>query len=192
MKLAKVFDPSCERQLIAASKIDKFDKGIAEKLQGRGSGAMDLQLGCVAVLNRNQDEIDKNVSFDVMREREKQFFVKHNDAFQHLPNECKGSEQLVRRLAIIQQDRIRSTFPGIIQELQKQIVEQKAELKKIPPLINTEVECWAQFQSMISAYREAIHTNVKGEYDQVVSMDLSVSPRTATSARAASRTMAER
>ncbi|CAF4937117.1 unnamed protein product, partial [Rotaria magnacalcarata] len=54
MKLAKAFDPSCQRQLIAASKIDKYDKGIAEKLQGRGLGSMELQLGCVAVLNRNQ------------------------------------------------------------------------------------------------------------------------------------------
>ena len=171
MKLAKAFDPSCERQLIAASKIDKFDKGIAEKLQGRGSGSMDLQLGCVAVLNRNQDEIDQNVSFDVMREREKQFFVKHNDAFQQLPSECKGSEQLVRRLATIQQDRIRSTFPNIIRELRKQIVEKKAELKKIPASMNTEAECWMHFQSMVSAYREEIHANVKGEYDQLAPIE---------------------
>jgi hypothetical protein len=172
MKLAKVFDPSCQRQLIAASKIDKYDKGIAEKLQGRGSGSMELQLGCVAVLNRNQNEIDKNISFDEMKQREKQFFIDHKEAFQHLPDEFKGSEQLVRRLATIQQERIRSTFPHIIKELRKQIAEKKAQLKKIPASINTEIECWTNFQSMINAYRESIHDNVKGEYDQVASTEI--------------------
>ncbi|CAF4672175.1 unnamed protein product, partial [Rotaria sp. Silwood2] len=176
MKLAKVFDPSCQRQLIAASKIDKYDKGIAEKLQGRGSGSMDLQLGCVAVLNRNQDEIDQNISFSEMKQREKQFFTTHREAFQHLPDEFKGSEQLVRRLATIQQERIRSTFPHIIKQLKKQLAENKAQLKKIPPSVNTEAECWTNFQSMINAYRESIHDNVKGEYDQVASMEVTESP----------------
>ncbi|CAF4552758.1 unnamed protein product [Rotaria sp. Silwood2] len=154
MKLAKVFDPTCQRQLIAASKIDKYDKGIAEKLQGRGFGSMDLQLGCVAVINRNQDEIDQNISFDEMKQRERQFFIKHKEAFQHLPDEFKGSEQLVRRLATIQQERIRSTFPDIIKELKKQINEKKTQLKKIPPAMDTETKCWTSFQSMINAYRE--------------------------------------
>ncbi|CAF1563934.1 unnamed protein product, partial [Adineta ricciae] len=66
MKLAKEFDPNCERQLIAASKIDKYDKGIAQKLVGEGPGSMKLQLGCVAVLNRNQDEIERKELLIVM------------------------------------------------------------------------------------------------------------------------------
>lgn len=178
MKLAKIFDPSCQRQLIAASKIDKYDKGIAGKLQGRGSGSMDLQLGCVAVLNRNQDEIDGNISFSEMKQREKQFFITHKEAFEHLPDEFKGSEQLVRRLATIQQERIRSTFPSIIQKLRKQLAEKKAQLKKIPSSLNTEAECWTNFQSMINAYRESIHDNVKGEYDQVASTEIIETPTT--------------
>ena len=180
MKLAKVFDPLCQRQLIAASKIDRFDKGIAEKLQGRGSGSMELQLGCVAVLNRSQDEIDENVPFDKMKQREKQFFINHKEAFQHLPDEFKGSEQLVRRLATIQQERIRSTFPQVIQELRKQIAEKKAQLKKIPASMTTEIECWTSFQSMINAYRESIHDDVKGEYDQVASTEITELPTTCT------------
>ena len=176
MKLAKKFDLSCQRQLIAASKIDKYDKGIAEKLQGRGSGSMDLQLGCVAVLNRSQEEIDDNISFDEMKRREKEFFLKHKEAFEHLPDEFKGSEQLVRRLATIQQERIRSTFPHIIKDLRRQIVEKKARLKKIPASVNTEMECWTNFQSMVNIYRESIHDNIKGEYDQVASMEIDEVP----------------
>ncbi|CAF4967857.1 unnamed protein product [Rotaria sp. Silwood1] len=186
MKLAKLFDPSCQRQLIAASKIDKYDKGISEKLQGRGSGSMDLQLGCVAVLNRNQDEIDRNISFSEMKQREKQFFITHKEAFEPLPDEFKGSEQLVRRLATIQQERIRSTFPDIIKKLKNQLAKNKAQLKKIPPSVNTEAECWTNFQSMINAYRESIHDNVKGEYDQVASMEVTELPITCTDVDAAS------
>jgi hypothetical protein len=37
--------------------------------------------------------------------------------------------------------------------------------------MNTEIECWTNFQSMVNAFRESIHDNVKGEYDQVASMD---------------------
>ena len=176
MKLAKAFDPTCQRQLIVASKIDKYDKGIVEKLQGRGMGSMELQLGCVAVLNRNQEEIDKNISFNEMKEREKQFFIKHKETFQHLPDELKGSEQLVRRLATIQQERIRSTFPDIIKQLRKQIVEKKAMLKTIPSSLKTETECWTNFQSMINDYRERIHDNVKGEYDHVASTEINEVP----------------
>ncbi|CAF1619586.1 unnamed protein product [Rotaria sp. Silwood1] len=170
--------------------INKYIKpptaGISEKLQGRGSGSMDLQLGCIAVLNRNQDEIDRNISFSEMKQREKQFFITHKEAFEPLPDEFKGSEQLVRRLATIQQERIRSTFPDIIKKLKNQLAKNKAQLKKIPPSVNTEAECWTNFQSMINAYRESIHDNVKGEYDQVASMEVTELPITCTDVDAAS------
>ncbi len=165
MKLAKDFDPNCERQLIAVSKIDKYDKGIAEKLQGEGPGSMKLQLGCVAVLNRNQEEIDSNVSFEEMKEREKQFFIKHRQAFQHLPSEYKGVDQLVKKLAIIQQGRIRSTFPETIEQLRKQIHNKRQELITIPIALTTEHDCWTKFQSMINELRENIRAKVNGDYD---------------------------
>lgn len=165
MKLAKEFDPECERQLIAVSKIDKYDKGIAEKLQGDGPGAMKLQLGCVAVLNRNQDEIDSNVSFEQMKEREKEFFLKHRSAFQNLPDEYKGVDQLVRKLAIIQQDRIRSTLPEIIERLRKQVREKQQELKIIPAALTSEHDCWTRFQLMLNELRENIRAKVSGDYD---------------------------
>jgi hypothetical protein len=172
MKLAKEYDPQCLRQLIAVSKIDKYDKNITEKLLGRGPGAMQLKLGCVAVLNRNQDEIDLNLSFEKMREREAEFFTKHHEAFQNLPDENKGVDQLVKKLAIIQRDRIRSTLPQIIEELRKQIREKKLQLKNIPLPMNSEPACWTKFQSMINALRESIRTKVNGDYEVVTSINM--------------------
>jgi hypothetical protein len=163
--LAKQFDPDCERQLIAVSKIDKYDKDIAEKLQGEGLGSMKLQLSCVAVLNRNQDEIDNNISFAEMKEREKQFFLTHRNAFQYLPDECKGVDQLVKKLAIIQHGRIRSTFPKTIEELRKRIQSKEEELRTIPVALTTELDCWTKFQSMVNELRENIRAKVNGDYD---------------------------
>ena len=165
MKLAKVFDPDCERQLIAVSKIDKYDKGIAEKLQGEGPGAMKLQLGCVAVLNRNQDEIDNNISFEEMRQREKEFFNRHRDAFGHLPDEYKGVDQLVKKLAIIQHGRIRSTFPATMAQLRDQIRAKEQQLNDIPVAVTSEHDCWTRFQTMINELRESIRLKVDGAYD---------------------------
>ncbi|CAF4268731.1 unnamed protein product, partial [Rotaria sordida] len=136
IQLAKKTDPHCERQLIAVSKIDKFDKDIGEKLQGIGPGSMALKLGCIAVLNRTQEEIDQNIPFDEMRRREQQFF-RSQKAFKDVPEQYLGSEQLVKRLALIQQERIRSTLPSIIDELKKEIKLKKSELKQMPSPITS-------------------------------------------------------
>ena len=165
MKLAKAYDPDCERQLIAVSKIDKYDKGIAEKLQGEGPGSMKLQLGCVAVLNRSQDEIDRKISFEEMRRREQEFFLRNRDAFDSLPDEYKGVDQLVKKLAIIQHNRIRSTFPATMAQLREQIRTKEQELTDIPSALTSEHDCWTRFQTMVNEFRENIRSKVDGAYD---------------------------
>ncbi|CAF3817541.1 unnamed protein product [Rotaria sp. Silwood1] len=148
MKLAKEFDSQCLRQLIVASKIDKYDKGIAEKLLGIGPGAMELKLGCVAVLNRNQDEIDQNISFEEMKRREAEFFIKHHEAFQHLPDEFKGIDQL-------------KTNP-----------RKKNELKNMPIAMTSEQDCWIKFQSIINTFRESIRAKVNEDYDVLTRINM--------------------
>ena len=93
---------------------------LTEKLQGIGQGSLALPLGCVAVLNRKQEEIDANVSFEEMRRREEQFF-QTNTAFTGVPEEYLGSRQLVKKLVSIQQDRIRLTLPLMIEEVKGKI-----------------------------------------------------------------------
>jgi len=160
-----------ERQLIAVSKIDKFDQGIGHKIQGVGPGSMVLKLGCIAVLNRTQEEIDQNISFDEMRHREQQFF-RSNKAFENVPERYLGSGQLIKRLASIQQERIRSTLPSIIDELKKQIKAKKIELKNMPKSIDSEIQCWAVYNSLIKNYHELIYARVHGAYDNDLQMEI--------------------
>ena len=156
------------RQLIAVSKIDKFDKGIAEKLRGIGPGSMELELGCIAVLNRTQEEIEQNISFDMMRRREQEFFRKQ--AFKDVPAEYLGCTQLIKHLAYIQQDRIRSTLPQIIEELKKQIKTKKLELKNLPKPVDSESDCWAVYNGLIRKYHDLVTARVNGVYDNDLQM----------------------
>ncbi|CAF3971216.1 unnamed protein product [Rotaria sp. Silwood1] len=171
IQLAKKNDPQCERQLIAVSKIDKFDKGIGEKLQGIGPGSMTLKLGCVAVLNRTQEEIDQNIPFDEMRRREEKFF-RSNKAFEDVPERYLGSGQLVKRLALIQQERIRSTLPSIIDKLKQEIKSKKSELKQMPPPVTSEIDCWALYTDLIKKYGEIINARVHGIYDNEMQLKI--------------------
>jgi hypothetical protein len=157
--------------LISVSKIDKYDKGIDGKLRGIGPGSMVLKLGCIAVLNRTQEEIDQNISFDEMRSREREFF-RSNKAFEHVPERYLGSSQLIKRLASIQQERIRSTLPSIIDELKKQIKTRKIELKNMPKSIESEMQCWAIYNSLIKKYYELIYARVHGIYDNDLQMKI--------------------
>ncbi|UJR12888.1 hypothetical protein I4U23_017062 [Adineta vaga] len=180
IQLAKKNDPTCERQLIAVSKIDKFDKGIGEKLQGIGPGSMVLKLGCIAVLNRTQEEIDENIPFDEMRRREQSFF-RSNQAFVNVPERYLGSYQLVKRLTLIQQERIRSTLPSIIDQLKNEIKSKKTQLKQMPPSVSSEIDCWSLYTSLLKKYSEIINSRVHGVYDNEMQFNFNESNlRTAT------------
>jgi hypothetical protein len=151
--------------VIAVSKIDKYDKGIGDKLQGIGPGSMVLKLGCVAVLNRSPEEIEEDISFDEMRQREAQFFRSHHQAFENVPEQYLGSGKLVKRLASIQQERIRSTLPTILDELKTQIKAKKAEFKQLPTPVSSETDGWALYTNLIKNYRETIQERVQGVYN---------------------------
>ncbi|CAF1339561.1 unnamed protein product [Didymodactylos carnosus] len=169
-KLSKAYDPNGERQLIAVSKIDQCDGAIGEKLQGIGSGAMALRLGCVAVLNRNLKELKEDLSFDEMKNREKIFF-KTKALFDDIPEDFKGSEQLVKKLVNIQHQRIRLIFPKIMEEIKQKIKQKKAELKLLPTALTSEIACWAKYNELISLDRDSIHSKVNGKYDYQTTMN---------------------
>ncbi|CAF1044035.1 unnamed protein product [Adineta steineri] len=164
IKICQEYDPRYERQMIAVSKIDKHDKGIAERLQGIGSGSLRLPLGCVAVLNRKQEEIDAGVSFEEMRRREAEFF-RTNPAFTDVPQEYLGSQELIKKLVLIQQDRIRCTLPRVIEQVKEKIHTMREELKQIPSVILTETDTRIAFSEILRKYRRAVEQRVQGDYE---------------------------
>ncbi|CAF1504917.1 unnamed protein product, partial [Adineta ricciae] len=163
IRICQQYDPRCERQIIVASKIDKHDQGIGEKLQGIGAGSIYLSLGCVAVLNRKQEEIDGKVSFAEMRRREENFF-RTNPAFLNVPKEYLGSRELVKKLVSIQQDRIRSILPTIIDEVKQKLQETRNILSQHPSAILTENDARIAFIEILRNYRTEVEKCCKGDY----------------------------
>jgi len=132
---------------------------------------MTLKLGCVAVLNRTPEQIEENVPFSKMRQLEQKFF-KHHKAFQHVPAEYLGCDQLIKRLVSIQQARIRSMLPGILDDLKNQIQKKKTELKNMPQAVTSEMECWTLYNNLIKRYRDLIYARVHGVYDNDMQLEM--------------------
>lgn len=150
--------------MIVVSKIDKHDQGIAEKLQGIGPGSLSIALGCVAVLNRKQEEIDGGLSFEEMRRREEKFF-QTNPAFADVPKEYLGSRELIKKLVSIQQHRIRVTLPAVIEAMKEKIRTKRQELKQLPVPISTEMDTRLAFNEILRSYRTALEQRARGDYE---------------------------
>ena len=128
-----------------------------------GSGSLALSLGCVAVLNRKQEEIDAKVSFEEMRRREEEFF-QTNPAFADVPKEYLGSRELIKKLVSIQQSRIRLTLPLAIERVKQKIQAKREELKQIPVAIATETDTRIAFNEILRKYRTAVEQSTRGDY----------------------------
>ncbi|CAF2064318.1 unnamed protein product [Rotaria magnacalcarata] len=140
IKISKEYDPNGERQLIAASKIDKYDKGIGDKLQGIGPGSMALKLGCVAVLNRTQEEIDQNISFQHMRRREQDFFTS-----------SKASKTYLHNIWVVNNWYLARTY--------------RSDQAKETRIKTNASDCWTLYNNIVKQYQLLVHARVHGIYD---------------------------
>lgn len=99
-----------------------------------------------------------------MRRREEDFF-RTNPAFVDTPKEYLGSQELIKKLVLIQQDRIRVTLPIVIEEVKKKIQTMREELKQIPATILTETDTRIAFNEILRNYRRAVEQRAKGDYE---------------------------
>ena len=106
-----------------------------------------------------------------MRQKEEEFF-RSNTAFAGVAERYLGSEQLVKRLALIQQERIRSTLPAVLDELKAQIKNKKATLERMPPAVTSEMDCWTLYIDLVTKYRRIVHARVHGTYDYEAELNL--------------------
>lgn len=164
IKICQRYDPRYERQIVAVSKIDKYDKGIGDKLRGAGPGSISLRLGCVAVLNRKQEEIEAKVPFEEMARREEEFF-RTNQVFNNVPKECLGRRELIKKLVSIQHDRIRCTLPTVITQVKQKIETTREELKRFPEEIMTEDQARIAFNEIVRNYRMILERKAMGDYE---------------------------
>ncbi|KAJ0968139.1 hypothetical protein J5N97_025056 [Dioscorea zingiberensis] len=125
IKLAREVDPSGERTFGVLTKLDLMDKGTnaLDVLEGR---AYRLQHPWVGIVNRSQQDINKNVDMIVARRKEQEYFANSPD-YSHLSNKM-GSEYLAKLLSKHLEAVIRARIPSITSLINKSIDELESEM----------------------------------------------------------------
>ncbi|KAG5014566.1 hypothetical protein JHK82_020249 [Glycine max] len=128
IKISREVDPTGDRTIGVLTKIDLMDKGTdaVDILEGR---AYRLKFPWIGVVNRSQQDINKNVDMIAARRREREYF-NSTPEYKHLANRM-GSEHLAKMLSKHLETVIKSKIPGIQSLINKTIAELEAELTRL-------------------------------------------------------------
>ncbi|XP_051146586.1 dynamin-related protein 5A [Andrographis paniculata] len=134
IKISREVDPKGERTFGVLTKIDLMDKGTdaVDILEGK---AYRLQFPWIGVVNRSQQDINKNVDMIAARRRERDYFAQSPE-YKHLANRM-GSEYLGKVLSKHLETVIKSRIPGLQSLINKTIIELESELSRLgKPIAN--------------------------------------------------------
>ncbi|XP_050378800.1 dynamin-related protein 5A [Argentina anserina] len=135
IKISREVDPTGERTLGVLTKIDLMDKGTdaVEILEGK---SYRLKFPWVGVVNRSQQDINKNVDMIAARRREREYFS-GTPEYKHLAHRM-GSEHLAKMLSKHLETVIKTKIPGIQSLINKTIHELETELSRLGKPIATD------------------------------------------------------
>ncbi|NP_001311837.1 dynamin-related protein 5A [Nicotiana tabacum] len=135
IKISREVDPKGERTFGVLTKIDLMDKGTdaVDILEGR---AYKLQFPWIGVVNRSQQDINKNVDMIAARRREKEYFSSTPE-YRHMANRM-GSEHLGKVMSKHLESVIKSRIPGLQSLISKTIIELETELSRLGKPIATD------------------------------------------------------
>ncbi|XP_075474006.1 dynamin-related protein 5A [Primulina tabacum] len=135
IKVSREVDPKGERTFGVLTKIDLMDKGTdaVDILEGR---AYKLQFPWIGVVNRSQQDINKNVDMIAARRREREYFAQTSE-YKHLAPRM-GSEHLGKVLSKHLESVIKSRIPGLQSLINKTIIELESELSRLGKPIATD------------------------------------------------------
>ncbi|CAM0150626.1 unnamed protein product [Urochloa decumbens] len=128
IKISREVDPKGERTFGVLTKIDLMDKGTdaVDILEGR---SYRLQYPWIGVVNRSQQDINKNVDMIAARIREREYFASIPE-YKHLAHRM-GSEHLAKMLSKHLESVIKSRIPGIQSLISKATAELETELCRL-------------------------------------------------------------
>ena len=132
LEIARNHDPEIKRTLTIVTKIDRREQSTFQKQLAE----VNVGLGAVLVRNRTQDEVEKNLPFNELLERER-LALSERDLLQ-ISEHCKGIPRLVSQLVKLQKDMLLQ-FKPILRKKLDEIKKQKArELEKMPQNFKTD------------------------------------------------------
>jgi len=124
-------DPHGLRTIGVLTKIDKSKPKIKDKILAATTEPLNLKLGLIPVRNRTSQEVAENVSFQLSRQRELEFFKTHDELSQ-LDSDDVGISALCRRLISIQASSVKRTLPLVMNEINDHLISKRKELEQLP------------------------------------------------------------
>ena len=128
LKLARKYDKKGDRTLGVLTKVDIMDRGTTA-LSILKNEVIQLQHGYVAVKNRSQDDINKQIKVAEALENEKRYFESHNE-YRTLPNHV-GTTTLSRKLTALLYEHITTCLPTIERDIIENLRRYEKELMQL-------------------------------------------------------------
>ncbi|KAK9942445.1 hypothetical protein M0R45_008112 [Rubus argutus] len=170
LQLAREADPTGFRTIGVITKLDIMDRGTdaGNFLLGK---VVPLKLGYVGVVNRCQEDINKNSSIAAALAYEEKFF-RDNPVYSSLSDRC-GIPQLARKLNQILEQHIRIVLPGLKAELNSQMHAIHAELETYGMVMESKTDLGATLLNILSKYVEAFTAMLDGNNPEMLTKELS-------------------
>ncbi|KAK9273908.1 hypothetical protein L1049_018720 [Liquidambar formosana] len=170
LQMAREADPTGSRTIGVISKLDIMDRGTNARnfLLGK---VVPLRLGYVGVVNRSQEDINKNRSIAEALAYEQKFFHDH-PVYHGLSNRC-GIPQLAKKLNQILELHIRTVLPDLKAELNSRMVAVVKELRTYGEVMESKVEQGAVLLNILTKYCEALSDVVDGKSQKMSTKELS-------------------
>jgi interferon-induced GTP-binding protein Mx1 len=166
---AKVVDPEGNRTIGVLTKPDLVDVGAeSEVMSVLQNLRKPLKLGYIMVKNRNHQEVERGTDMAEARATESAYFRDHS-AYQKMPVELFGVQNLTNRLTTVLVGRIHSQIPEMKNELIELLKETKVALDALgvapPDSPGAQFQAYEKVkQTFITLYSDAI----KGRYNDAV------------------------
>ncbi|XVF48247.1 hypothetical protein PTKIN_Ptkin03bG0174700 [Pterospermum kingtungense] len=169
LQIAKLADPTGSRTVGVITKLDIMDRGTdgCNFLLGR---VVPLKLGYVGVVNRCQEDINKNRSIQDALAYEEQFFCDH-PVYNYVSDHC-GIPKLAKKLNQILEQHIRRNFPRLKAELNSRMRAAMKELQTYGELVESKAEQGAILLDLLRRYCDDFSAMVDGKSQDISTKEL--------------------
>ncbi|KAH1067254.1 hypothetical protein J1N35_032241 [Gossypium stocksii] len=169
LQIAKLADPTGSRTVGVITKLDIMDRGTdaCNFLLGK---VVPLKHGYVGVVNRCQEDINKNRSIQEALAYEEQFFHDH-PVYNSVSNHC-GIPQLAKKLNQILEQHIRKDLPRLKAVLNSRMHAAMKELQTYGDVVESKAEQGAALLHILRRYCDDFSAMVDGKSPDMSTKEL--------------------
>ncbi len=149
-----------ERTYLILTKADisaQIDKNLQDKVI---NNPLELRFKPFVVRHRNQEELDNKMAFEEAIKKE--INVLSQIQFSRIPRENKGTLCLIKKLVKLQKEILINNKNDLFTNLQKELINIKTDLKKMPKSYSTDEEKYFLMLSYFREISEKLKESLKG------------------------------